>query len=305
MNGVQAVLEFIVYEGTLLALLFYGVALAVTLLQQGIGRKLNDALGRTSLETGAVLAATAGAVTPFCSCSTVPVLSGMLRSRVRFGVCFTFLIASPVINEGVLLVLLRQYSVSTAVVFLLVASMLSVAFGLLVDRAGMARYVRLEAQPDVDGATRIDSATVSRVPWPSRLRFASMAAWGELRASAPYLAVGIAIGALIFGYVPQDAIVALQQRYPGIVLIFVLALVGVPFYVNSTMVVPIALALLEKGLSIGPVTAFLVSSAGTSIPEMIMLSRLFKAPLLVSHVVTIVASATVIGIALEWAAHFL
>lgn len=306
MNDLRAVLEFIVYEGSLLALLFFGVALVVTLLQQGVGQRLNDALGRTSLETGAVLAATAGAVTPFCSCSTVPVLSGMLRARVRFGVCFTFLIASPVINEGVMLVLLRQYSFSTAVVFVVLATLLSVAFGVLVDRMGMAKYVRLAAAGDVEGAVRVSgSGGAPRVPLAVRLRFAAFAAWGELRSSAPYLAVGIVIGALIFGYVPQDAIVALQHRFPGVMLIVVMALLGVPFYVNSTMVVPIAVALLAKGLSIGPVAAFLVSAAGTSIPEMILLARLFKAPLVASHVIAIVASATLIGIALAWTAQYL
>jgi hypothetical protein len=305
MNDLRAVLEFIVTEGALLALLFFGVALLVTLLQQGVGQRLNDALGRTSLETGAVLAATAGAVTPFCSCSTVPVLSGMLRARVRFGVCFTFLIASPVINEGVLLVLLRHYTLSTAAIFLIVAALLSVAFGVLVDRMGMARYVRLAADGDVEGATRLAGSGPSSVPLAVRLRFAAHAAWGELRSSAPYLAVGIVIGGLIFGYVPQDAIAQLQHQFPGVMFIVVLAVLGVPFYVNSTMVVPIAVALLAKGLSIGPVAAFLVSAAGTSIPEMILLAKLFKAPLVVSHVVTIVASATLIGIALEWATHFI
>ena len=300
-------MDFIVYEGALLALLFFGVAFAIALLQQTLGKKLNDALGSTSLETGAVLAATAGAVTPFCSCSTVPVLAGMLRARVRFGVCFTFLISSPVINEGVLLVLLREYSIGIATVFLFVAGALSVGFGILVDRMGMARFVRLAGSGgETNDAVRVTSSgSSSPVPWGVRIRFAAFAAWSELRAAAPYLAVGIAVGAVIFGYVPQDAIVELQQQFPGVLLIFVMALVGVPFYVNSTMVIPIAVALLAKGVAIGPVAAFLVSAAGTSIPEMILLAKLFRAPLVVSHVVAIVVSATVIGVALEWASRFI
>jgi uncharacterized protein len=306
MDHLLAALQFIVQEGTLLALLFFGVAFVVALLQQGLGQRLNAALGRGSLETGAVLAATAGAVTPFCSCSTVPVLSGMLRARVRFGVCFTFLIASPVINEGVLLVLLREFSIATAVVFVLVAALLSVAFGVLVDRMGMVRYVKLAADADAGDAVRITgSGSTAAPPWSVRARFAARAAWMELRASARYLAVGIVIGAAIFGYVPEDAIVQLQHHFPGLLLIVVMALAGVPFYVNATMVIPIALALLSKGVSIGPVAAFLVSAAGTSIPEMILLARLFKAPLVVSHMAAIVVSATLIGIALEWATRFI
>jgi uncharacterized membrane protein YraQ (UPF0718 family) len=307
MNGLRSMIEFIVQEGALLALLFFGVAFAVALVQQAFGKQLNDALARTSLETGAVLAATAGAVTPFCSCSTVPVLSGMLRARVRFGICFTFLIASPVINEGVLLVLLREYSIVVAAVFLCVAGLLSVGFGILVDRMGMARYVRLAgAEGEIEDAVRVTSdGPSSPVPWSVRLRFAAHAAWNELRSAAPYLAFGTAVGAVIYGYVPQNAIVELQHRFPGLLLIVVMAIAGVPFYVNSTMVIPIAIALLAKDVAIGAVAAFLVSAAGTSIPEMILLAKLFRAPLVVSHVVAIVVSATLIGVALEWTTRFL
>lgn len=299
-------LEFIVVEGALLALLFYAVAFAVALLQQSLGTRLNDALGRTSLEAGAVLAAGAGAVTPFCSCSTVPVLSGMLRSRVRFGVCFTFLIASPVINEGVLLVLLREYSPHAAVVFLVVATVLSVAFGVLVDRLGMARHVRTMADAGAaDGAVRVADAGAASPPWLARLRFAAYAAGAELRTSAPYLAVGLLAGAAIYGWVPADAIAGLQHHVPPALLIVAMAIVGVPFYVNATMVIPIAVALIGKGVDIGPIAAFLVSAAGTSVPEMILLAKLFRAPLMLWHVTAIVASATVIGVALDWATrHF-
>lgn len=301
MSSLGAVASFIVTEGTLLAVLFFLVALVVALLQQSVGEKLSGALGKTSLETGAVLAATAGAVTPFCSCSTVPILSGMLQARVRFGVCFTFLIASPVINEGVLLVLLRQQSMAQATLFLAVAFVLSVGFGVMLDRMGMARYVKIApAAASLEGAVQVSGDGPS-VPFRARLRFAANTAWHELKSAAPYLAVGVVAGAFIYGYVPQDALLQLKEWFPGWVLIVVMALVGMPFYVNAAMVIPIAIALLDKGLGIGPVTAFLVSAAGTSIPEMIMLVRLFKAPLIVWHIVSIVASATVIGLVLEYA----
>jgi uncharacterized membrane protein YraQ (UPF0718 family) len=292
--------QFALTEGPLLAALFFLVAFAIALLQQGVGRRLTDALGTTSLETGAALAATAGAVTPFCSCSTVPVLSGMLRARLRLGVCFSFLIASPVINEGLLLVLLRHQSSAKAALFLGTAFVLSVGFGVLADRLGMARFVKVLPETAVAGAVQVNAA-VARVPWPARLRFAARSAWVELKSSAPYLAVGIAVGAVIYGQVPQDALLALQAGLPTWALIVAMALVGVPFYVSPAMVVPIALALLDKGLGIGPVAAFLVAAAGTSVPEMILLTRLFKAPLMAWHALAIVVSATVIGLVLAHA----
>jgi uncharacterized membrane protein YraQ (UPF0718 family) len=164
----------------------------------------------------------------------------------------------------------------------------------------MARYVKLApAAAGLEGAVQI-TGEAPAVPFMARLRFASQTAWHELKSAAPYLAVGIVAGGLISGYVPQEALVQLKEWFPGWTLIVVMALIGVPFYVNAAMIVPIAVALLAKGLGVGPVAAFLVSAAGTSIPEMIMLVRLFKAPLILWHVFTIVASASVIGLALEY-----
>jgi uncharacterized protein len=299
MDALHTVIRFVVTEGVLLAALFFLVAFGIAFLQQTVGQRLNAALGQTSLSTGTVLAATAGAVTPFCSCSTVPVLSGMLQARVRFGVCFTFLIASPVINEGLLLVLLRHQSTAQALVFLITAFSLSVAFGVLLDRLGMARFVKPLAAPALAGAVRVEGMP-HVVRFATRLRFAARAAGSELRSSAPYLAVGLLAGALIYGYVPQEALLHLKSLLPPWALVFAMALIGVPFYVSPAMVVPIALALLGKGLDIGPVAAFLVSAAGTSVPEIILLARLFKGPLIVWHVIAIVVSATVIGLVLSF-----
>jgi uncharacterized protein len=304
-SALDTALGFVVREGVLLAVLFFAVAFAIAMVQQSIGQRLTNALGKTSLETGSAMAAIAGAVTPFCSCSTVPVLSGMLQARVRFGVCFTFLIASPVINEGLLLVLLRHQSSAQAVVFVATAFALSVAFGVALDRIGMARYVKALPDPGFGGAVKVADGTRIRVPLAAKAKFAARSAWAEFKTSAPYLAVGLLAGAAIYGYVPHEALAQLQDNLPGWALVIAMALVGVPFYVSPAMVAPIAVALLDKGLGIGPVAAFLVSAAGTSIPEMILLVRLFRAPLVVWHVVAIVVSATVIGLVLDVASRLL
>jgi uncharacterized membrane protein YraQ (UPF0718 family) len=301
MDSIAAMMRFVVVEGSLLALLFLSVAFMVAWLQQSLGARLHAALNSRSLEAGALIAATAGAVTPFCSCSTVPVLSGMLRARLRFGVCFTFLLASPVINEGVLLVLLRQFSVAHAALFLALAFATSMALGILTDRLGLARFVRpLPAEPTMDGV-RVDPQTPQRAQALVSARFAIRAAVQELRAALPYLVLGLLAGALIYGYVPEGALGTLADHVPGPWLVLAMACAGIPFYVNASMVVPIALALLTKGLGIGPVAAFLVSAAGTSIPEMILLTKLFRAPLVLSHMLAIVIAASLIGLGLDWA----
>lgn len=305
MNGLAQVGQFILREGSLLAVLFLLISMAVSLLQQTVGQRLNDALVNTPLGIGTAVAAAAGAVTPFCSCSTVPILNGMLRAKIRFGICITFLIASPVINEGVLLVLVRQYSVIQAAVFVAVASGLAMTFGMLFDRLDMQRFVKLAPVASAGSAVRVAAGEIATVPLMAKLRTATTTAVNELRATAPYLIGGILVGAVIYGYVPQDAIVTVQGHVPVLLLIGLMAVAGVPFYVNATMIVPIAMALLLKGVSIGPVAAFLVSAAGTGIPEMILLTRLFKLPLIVSHVLSVVISATVIGLTLEWATRYL
>lgn len=305
MSALDTAAAFVLREGLLLAVMFFLVAFAIALAQQSVGQRMANALGKTSLEAGAALAAVAGAVTPFCSCSTVPVLSGMLQSRVRFGICFSFLIASPVINEGLLLVLLRQQSAAQAVLFVATAFALSVAFGVLLDRIGMARFVKALPAADFGGAVQASDGRPLPVPLRARVRFAARSALAELKTSAPYLAIGLLVGAAIYGYVPHEALVQVQAILPGWALVVGLAFLGVPFYVSPAMVVPIALALLDKGLGIGPVAAFLVSAAGTSVPEMILLVRLFRAPLIVWHVLAIVVSATVIGVVLDFASHLL
>lgn len=305
MSELDNAIAFVLQEGLLLAVMFFAVAFAIAMAQQTVGQRVTNALGKTSLQTGAALAAVAGAVTPFCSCSTVPVLSGMLQSRVRFGVCFTFLIASPVINEGVLLVLLRHQSSAQAIVFVITAFALSVAFGVALDRLGMARFVKELPGAGVGGAVKVSQSKPMPVRLAVRTRFAARSAYAELKTSAPYLAVGVLAGAAIHGYVPHDALAQLQASLPGWALVVAMALVGVPFYVSPAMVVPIAVALLDKGLGIGPLAAFLVSAAGTSIPEMILLARLFRAPLVAWHVLAIVVSATVIGLVLDVASHLL
>jgi len=214
-SALDTALGFVLREGVLLAVLFFTVAFAIAMVQQSVGQRLTDALGKTSLETGSAMAAIAGAVTPFCSCSTVPVLSGMLQARVRFGVCFTFLIASPVINEGVLLVLLRHQSSAQAVVFVATAFALSVAFGVALDRIGMARYVKALPDPGVGGAVKVAGGTPLSVPLAAKVKFAARSAWAEFKTSAPYLALGVLAGAAIYGYVPHEALAQLQANLPG------------------------------------------------------------------------------------------
>lgn len=302
MTGWQESLRFVFVDGTLLVVLFATVTLLVFLSQQyALGKSIQQKMAGAGLWRGASLAAVGGAVTPFCSCSTVPVLNGMLRSDLRLAACFSFLIASPVINEGVFVLLAGRSGLVSATAFVLSAAALCVLAGVLVERAGMNRYVKVTGASEVapEGFLGHASSPV-RPPFLFALRSAWRATRIELRQLFPYLALGVVIGGLIYGYVPQDTLLMLEANVPAAVLIPLAALVSLPLYVSPMAVVPIGFALLEKGLSPGVVVAFLIGAAGTSFPEMVMLGRLFRWPLVLTHILVVLTAAIVLGSVWQW-----
>ncbi len=306
MHGWQAAIRFVLVDGSLLILLFVAITMLVLLAQQlAVGGSVQRKLGGIGAWRSAALAAFGGAVTPFCSCSTVPVLSGMLRAKVRLAACFSFLIASPVINEGVVIVLAVSSGAASAVAYVLLSALLCVIAGVAVEQLGLTRFLR--PQPTIEVAAEAclgggGSGTLAGRP---PFSFAVQTAWAatrmELRHLGPYLAIGILIGAAIYGYVPTAALADLAAVVPIHWTIPLAALIAAPLYVSPMVAVPIGFALIEKGLGAGTVIAFLIAGAGTSLPEMILLGRLFRWPLLLSHIATVLVSAILLGFAAQWA----
>jgi uncharacterized protein len=304
MNGWQEALRFILFDGTLLLALFVAVTLLVFLAQQlAVGRSIQQRLATAGVWRGAGLAAVGGAVTPFCSCSTVPVLGGMLRSRIRLGACFSFLIASPVINEGVIILLASGIGLLSAIVFVPAAALICVVAGVLVERLGMRRFLRQDSLGTVElpeGYLGDAAGHAARAP----LGFALRLAWGgariELRRLLPYVLAGIVVGGLIYGFVPDGLLLGLREQFPVWWLIPLAAVVASPLYVSPMAAVPVGFALLEKGMPPGVVIAFLIAGAGTSLPEMIMLGRLFRWPLILAHILAVLTAAVLLGFTWQW-----
>jgi len=306
MNGLQAALHFLVVDGLLLLGLFTLITMLVFLVQQfavgsSIQRSLaGDGAGRWH---GATLAAVGGAVTPFCSCSTVPVLSGMLRAGIPLSACFAFLIASPVINEGVVVLLAGSSGGLEVAVYILLAGAVSIVAGVAVEAAGLARYLRQDSGSAVampEGNLAAADARI-RPPWGYALRSAWAGTRMELRHLGPYLAAGILVGALIYGYVPTEMLASSAAYWPPELMILAAALIAAPLYISPLVAVPIGFALIEKGIGVGPVIAFLIAGAGTSLPEMIMLARMFRWQLLFAHIATVLIAALALGFTAHWA----
>ena len=295
MEGAKAFAEFLVMDGALLVGLFLVVTWGVVLLQQRFPfQRTQGRLKGVSSWRSAAIASVGGVITPFCSCSTIPVLSGMLRAGVGFVPSFAFLVASPVVNEGVFILLFSTNHLVPGIVFIGAGLLLTATAGVVMGRMGFGRYII-----DVAGPRTSAAFVGSEGPrWPGLRvanRFAWMAATQELRKVAPYLLVGLLIGGLIYGAVPRETLLGFVDRVPAGYLYLMCALVGIPLYVSPLAALPIGLALIEKGFPVGPLVTFLVAAIGTSPPEIMLLFRLFKWPLVAAHTVVVVLCALALG----------
>lgn len=295
-DATTAFATFLFTDGLLLVGLFALVTWGVTLLQLRIPFQATQAVLATSSGWRASFAASVGGVvTPFCSCSTIPVLSGMLRAGVGFAPSFAFLISSPVVNEGVFILLFLTHGLVSSVTFIAVGLALTSAAGVLAARLGLERHVIPAPAPAASGVNIGTGAPT----WPglrAANRFAWRAAAAEMRKLAPYLAAGLLVGALIHGALPQSLLLDFVNRFPTGTLYVVCALIGIPLYISPIAGIPVGLALIEKGFPVGPLVTFLVSAIGTSPPEIVLLFRLFRLPLVIAHTVTVFVCALTLGL---------
>jgi uncharacterized protein len=233
-------------------------------------------IARTPRGVAYGLAAVLGAVTPFCSCSSVPLFIGFLEAGIPLGVTMTFLIVSPMVNEIAVLILASTMGWTLTAVYVGVGIAVGIAGGVLTDRLRLERWVE-------DYVWTIRMGTAPSLAVDNSLRGRIRFAWGEVREIVGriwlYVLIGIGVGALLHGYVPQD----LFLRYAGAdnpLAVPIAVLMGLPLYSNATGVIPIAEALLSKGLPIGTVIAFMMSTVAVSVPEFIILRKVLKPPML-------------------------
>ncbi|AWZ03942.1 MULTISPECIES: permease [unclassified Streptomyces] len=285
MNHVLEVLQtFAVITGELVAL-FVAIAFLVTLLMRRAGpEKLAQWLGGSHLK-GMVKGTAFGALTPFCSCSTIPVLAGILRAGVPFSTAVAFLIASPIMDPFVFVAIGALFGWKMAVSFTAVAAVgtLLIAHGM--HRAGFAGQVK---RVRVTG-----SQEKAYVPWRG-LRAELPGAWREavieLKPMVKPMLIGVSIGALIYGAVPTDlmAAVAGDGKWYAIPLA---ALIAIPLYMRAETALPIGFALMERGMNLGAVFAFVIAAAAISPPELTLLTKLFKPKLLTTFATSVFALA--------------
>lgn len=244
---------------------------------------------------GNIVAACFGALTPFCACSTIPMTVGFLNAGVPFGSTMSFLIASPLLNPIILGMLGAMVGIKAMVAYFVIAFLCSILFGFLLEKIGAQKYVKnVRLKPASCCAGSHEVVDKHSLPFPSKLKVAFAGAWDSLRPIMGYLLVGVALGAGIYGYMPQDFVMKIAGP-DNPFAIPVAAVLGIPLYIRAETAIPIGLALMGKGMSIGAVISLIIGGDGMAIPEMTMLASIFKKQLVAMIVLVIFLTAVVSG----------
>ncbi len=251
-------------------------------------------LARGSEYLGNVLAALLGIVTPFCSCSAVPLFIGFVESGVPLGVTFSFLISSPMVNEVALVLLWGLFGWKIAVLYITAGVTVAIVAGIVLGRLHLEQLVE-----DYVWKIQVGSTDAPRLTWRDRLVYARGYVIEILRKIWPYVVVGIGIGAFIHGYAPQDLLLHVAGKGNPLA-VPVAVLIGVPLYSNAAGTIPIVQALMEKGMATGTALAFMMAVTALSLPEAIILRKVLKPKLLAIYFGIGAVTIIIIGYLFNW-----
>jgi len=223
-----------------------------------------------------LMAAMLGVVTPFCSCSSIPLFIGFLSAGIPLGVTFSFLIASPLVNESSLILFPALFGIKTTIIYNLVGIMVAVVGGMIMQKMHLEKYVnkdllKLKNSKEINNQEKIKLKNLLSIWWEEGLEIT--------KSIFPYVVLGVAVGAAIHGLVPQALIEKYLARREWWA-VPVATLLGVPLYANSVSVIPIVEALIGKGIPLGTALAFMTATVTLSIPEALILKKAMKWQLL-------------------------
>lgn len=285
--------HFFLYDVSKIALLLLGLLFVVGLVNTTISpERVRDALAGRRLATGLVLAVVLGAVTPFCSCSSVPLFIGLVAAGVPLSITLAFLIASPLISETAIIMMGGTFGWGIAALWAALGGALALAVGAIISRFDLNRWV----EPFVFEAA---TTRLAQAHFRPRLSERVEASWSETRQVIStiwrYVVGGIAVGAAIHGWVP-DGFFNNVAGGDSPLAVMAATLLGVPLYANPAGVVPLADALHAKGTALGTTMAFTMSVVALSPPSLIMLRRVLKPPLLALFTAAVTVGIVTIGI---------
>lgn len=265
-----AAVHFFVYDTIKIFLLLAGMIFLIGLVRTWLPEKrLRQAMSGGGI-WGNLVAALFGAVTPFCSCSSIPIFISLIKAGVPLGVTFSFLITSPIINEYLVVLMAGEFGVPITLAYVGSGLFIGTFAGALLGRLKLEHHL----EPDMVSSAH-DEAEPVAFTWKTRLRFGWDEAARVIRQIWVWVLVGVGIGALIHNYVPQSTIHGMMEA-TGIFSVPIATLLGVPMYGSCAAIVPIAVVLFEKGIPLGTALAFMMAMAALSLPEAIMLRRVMR-----------------------------
>jgi hypothetical protein len=276
-------INFFIYDVFKIALLLFIITFVVSIIKEYLTpEKVRSFLSGKRLGFGNFLAACLGAITPFCTCSAIPLFVGLLEANVPLGVTFSFLIASPLINEVAIVLLFGLFGLKFVLVYVGAGLVASILGGFIIGRLGLENEIE-ERILDLRGRSQNIAFETQKFSWSRRLKIGFASAKEILRQIGLYILIGVGIGAFIHGYVPTG-FVANITKTAGFLAVPVAVVIGVPLYSHIAGVLPIAQALYGKGMAIGTLMTFIMATVGLSLPQMIILRRLIKLKLLATFV---------------------
>jgi len=284
-------LRFFIFEVPkvlmLLALIIFFVGIIRTYFSPERTRK---ALEGKSLFTGNVMAASLGIVTPFCSCSAIPLFLGFIESGIPLGVTFSFLIAAPMINEVAIVLLFGLFGWKTALIYVSTGLVIAITAGWVIGRLHLEKWVEPWVYELKAGAHLEDE----KITFSSRIKLGFEAVKEIVGKVWIYVMVGIAVGAGVHGYVPEDFMASFMGKSAWY-SVPLSVLIGIPLYSNAAGIIPIVSALIEKGAALGTALAFMMSVIGLSLPEMIILRKVLKLPLIFTFIGVVGTGIIIVG----------
>jgi uncharacterized membrane protein YraQ (UPF0718 family) len=243
-----------------------------------------------SLFTGNVMASLLGIVTPFCSCSAIPLFLGFIESGIPLGVTFSFLIAAPMINEVAIILLFGLFGWKTALIYVVTGLFIAITAGWIIGRLHLEKWVE----------DWVYTLKAGQQPEEEKLTFQDRTKRGfeavkEIVGKVwIYVVIGIAVGAGVHGYVPQDFMASFMGKSAWY-SVPLSVLIGIPLYSNAAGIIPIVSTLIEKGAALGTALAFMMAVIGLSLPEMIILRKVLKLPLIFTFIGVVGTGILIVG----------
>lgn len=301
-------IHFFVYDVLKILFLLFTIILVIAFLRSYLdNKKFKKYIEKQPKFLAHILAALFGAITPFCSCSSIPLFIGFMEAKIPFGVAMSFLITSPMINEIAMLVLAGVLGVKITVIYVFTGITVGVIGGFLMEKLGFEKYLqdylkKLGANTGCCSCSCSEAKEVITIK--SRIKDALFYTKDLFKKIWLFVLLGVGVGAFLHGYVPQEFFMKYMSD-SNLFTVPLAVIAGIPLYADATTIIPIAQVLIQKGAAVGTVLAFMMAVVGLSLPEMIILSRVMKKELIIRYVIFMFIAFTIVGYFYNFIFNFL